>query len=263
MPDPSGSPARPRQRFAGKVALVTGGNSGIGREVCFGLAREGARVIIAARRPAEGEATAQALRAEGGDALFVTTDVTQAASVSAMVRRGVEHYGRLDIAFNNAGVTGSTSRTIVEFEEADFDQTLAINLKGAWLCMKYEIAELLRVGGGSIVNCASTAGLRGGARASAYYASKHGLVGLTKSVALEYATQGIRINAICPGMTDTELVARQAATAPEKFASLRQRIPMGRTAAVSEIANAVLWLCSDESSYATGAVLSVDGGFVI
>jgi len=261
--DPVGSTARARQRFAGKVALVTGGSSGIGQEVCFALAREGAKVIVAARRQAEGEATALRIRAEGGEALFAAADVTQADSVRNMVRRGVERYGRLDVAFNNAGITGSTNRTIVEFEEADFDQTLAINLKGAWLCMKYEIPELLRAGGGSIVNCASTAGLRGGARASAYYTSKHGLIGLTKSVALEYAAQGVRINAICPGMTDTELVARQSAAAPEKFAALRQRIPMGRTAAVSEIASAVLWLCSDEASYSTGAVLSVDGGFVI
>jgi NAD(P)-dependent dehydrogenase (short-subunit alcohol dehydrogenase family) len=251
------------QRFSGKVALVTGGSSGIGREVCCALAREGARVVVAARRQAEGQATVAHIRAQGGDALFVATDVTESSAVRELVRRAVTHYGRLDAAFNNAGITGSTNRTIVEFEERDFDQTLAVNLKGTWLCMKYQIPEMLRTGGGSIVNCASSAGLRGGARASAYYASKHGLIGLTKSVALEYATQGVRINALCPGMTDTELVTRQAAAAPEKFAALKQRIPMGRPAAVSEIASAVLWLLADESSYATGAVLSVDGGFVI
>jgi len=263
MSDTSSRVPGERQRFCGKVALVTGGSSGIGQAVCVALAREGARVIIAARRQAEGEATAQRIRADGGDALFVAADVTQSASVRELVRRGVQQYGRLDIAFNNAGITGSTRHNIVEFEETDFDSTIAVNLKGAWLCMKYEIPELLRSGGGSIVNCASTAGLRGGARASAYYASKHGLIGLTRSVALEYATQGVRINAVCPGMTDTDLVARQAAASPEKFASLRQRIPMGRSGSVGEIAAAVLWLCSDESSYATGAVLSVDGGFVI
>jgi NAD(P)-dependent dehydrogenase (short-subunit alcohol dehydrogenase family) len=263
MSDPSANTASPGRRFAGKVALVTGGNSGIGRAVCIALAREGAQVAVVARRKDEGDATVAQIHAAGGEALFVSADVTDATSVEAMVRRTTEHYGRLDVAFNNAGITGSTSRNIVDFEEADFDQTLAVNLKGTWLCMKYEIPQMLRAGGGSIVNCSSTAGLRGGARASAYYASKHGVIGLTKSVALEYAAQRIRINAVCPGMTDTELVARQSALAPEKFASLRQRIPMGRTAAVDEIASAVLWLCADESSYATGAVLSVDGGFVI
>jgi len=254
---------RDHQRFSGKVALVTGGNAGIGAEVSVALAREGAKVIVAARRKAEGEALVERIRAAGGDALFVSADVTRSESVRALIERGVAHYGRLDIAFNNAGITGSTSRTIVDFEEADFDATLAVNLKGAWLCMKYEIPQLLRTGGGSIINCASSAGLRGGARASAYYASKHGLVGLTKSVALEYATQGIRVNAVCPGMTETELMARQLAIAPEKFARIQQRIPMGRAASVSEIAGAVLWLASDESSYVTGIALPVDGGFVI
>ena len=256
------SPATAR-RFAGKVALVTGGNSGIGRAVCELLAEQGAKVAVVARRAQEGEAVAQRIRATGGEAQFVACDVTQAQSVRAMVQQTVQRFGRLDLAFNNAGITGSTARNIVEFEETDFDQTLAVNLKGVWLCMKFEIPELLCAGGGAIVNCASSAGLRGGARASAYYASKHAVVGLTKSVALEFATQGVRINAVCPGMTDTELVQRQMAAVPEKFAALKQRIPIGRTAAVSEIAQAVLWLCSAESSYVTGAALPVDGGFAI
>jgi NAD(P)-dependent dehydrogenase (short-subunit alcohol dehydrogenase family) len=250
-------------RFAGKVALVTGGNSGIGRAVCAAFAREGAQVAIVARRTGEGESLAQDIRAAGGAAHFIACDVTQAQSVRSMVQQVIERFGRLHLAFNNAGITGSTSRTITDFDESDFDQTLAVNLKGVWLCMKYEIPELLRAGGGAIVNCASSAGLRGGARASAYYASKHAVVGLTKSVALEFATQGVRINAVCPGMTDTELVTRQAAAAPDKFAALKQRIPMGRTAAVTEIAQAVLWLCATESSYVTGAALPVDGGFAI
>jgi NAD(P)-dependent dehydrogenase (short-subunit alcohol dehydrogenase family) len=263
MAEASRGSARARARFSGKVAIVTGGNSGIGREVCLALAREGAQVLVAARREAEGAETERLIRAAGGDALFVPTDVTRSDSVKEMVRRCIERYGRLDIAFNNAGITGSVSSTILEAEEADFDATIAVNLKGTWLCMKHEIPALLRGGGGSIVNCSSTAGLRGGARAAAYYSSKHGLIGLTKSVALEYAAQGIRINAVCPGMTETELMTRQIATAPEKFAAIKQRIPMGRAGSVSEIAAAVLWLCSDESSYSTGSVLSVDGGFVI
>jgi len=260
----SGSAPPDQQRFAGKVALVTGGSSGIGQEVCVRLAREGAKVIVAARREGTGETTVRRIRADGGEALFVATDVSQSDSVRALVQRTVEHFGRLDIAFNNAGITGGTTRTIIEADEADFDATLAVNLKGVWLCMKYEIPQLLRSGGGSIINCSSTSGLRGGARAAAYYASKHGLIGLTKSVALEYATQGVRINAVCPGMTETELMRTQLkAAAPEKYAALKQRIPMQRAASVGEIASAVLWLASDESSYVTGVALPVDGGFII
>jgi NAD(P)-dependent dehydrogenase (short-subunit alcohol dehydrogenase family) len=220
-------------------------------------------VVVAARRQAEGERTAEEVRAAGGEASFVATDVASAASVRAMVQHCLDQYGRLDVAFNNAGNTGSVMHVIVDADEADFDATVAVNLKGTWLCMKYEIPAMLRSGGGSIINCSSTAGLRGGARAAGYYASKHGVIGLTKSVALEYATQGIRINAICPGMTETELIMRNVAAAPEKFAAIKQKIPMGRAGAVSEITGAVIWLASDEATYVTGAVLSIDGGFVI
>jgi NAD(P)-dependent dehydrogenase (short-subunit alcohol dehydrogenase family) len=263
MPAESTPTSPDRRRFVGKVALVTGGNAGIGRAVCLALAREGAKVLVAARRKQEGESTVAAIRAGGGEATFVSTDVTSAESVRAMVRSCVQTYGRLDVAFNNAGITGEVTKTIVELDENRFDEVIAINLKGPWLCMKYEIPEMLKAGGGSIVNCASTAGLRGGARSSGYYSSKHGLVGLTKSVALEFATQGIRINAICPGMTDTDMVLGLSAAAPEKFAALKQKIPMARSASVSETADAVLWLCSSESSYVTGVALPVDGGFVI
>jgi NAD(P)-dependent dehydrogenase (short-subunit alcohol dehydrogenase family) len=250
-------------RFAGKVALVTGGNSGIGRHASLAFAREGAKVVVAARGVDEGERTVSMIREAGGEAMFVATDVTGAESVRAMVRACIERYGRLDAAFNNAGITGSVTDFIVDYDEEIFDRTVAVNLKGTWLCMKYEIPEMLRAGRGSIVNCSSTAGLRGGARASAYYASKHAIVGLTKSVALEYATNGIRVNAVCPGMIGTDMVAREFARAPEKFAVLKQKIPMARIGTVEEIAAAVLWLCADESSYVTGAALSADGGFVI
>ena len=262
MPGRSNAAPPERRRFSDKVALVTGGNSGIGREVSLALAREGAKVVVAARRPAEGEETVRLIRDTGGVATFIATDVTQASSVREMVRGCVDEHGRLDIAFNNAGITGSVAKDIVEFEESDFDLTVAVNLKGTWLCMKYEIPEMLRNGGGSIVNCSSTAGLRGGARASAYYSSKHAVIGLTKSVALEYAAKGVRVNAVCPGLTITDMMAERIATAPEKFTAIQQKIPMGRAGSVAEIANAVLWLCSDESTYVTGAVLSIDGGFV-
>jgi NAD(P)-dependent dehydrogenase (short-subunit alcohol dehydrogenase family) len=253
----------PVGRFAGKVALVTGGNAGIGRHASVAFAREGAKVVVAARRAAEGESTVAMIRRAGGDATFVATDVTGAESVQAMVRACVERYGGLDVAFNNAGITGSVTDCIAEYPEETFDRTVAVNLKGTWLCMKYEIPEMLRAGRGSIVNCSSTAGLRGGARASAYYASKHAVVGLTKSVALEYAARGIRVNAVCPGMIGTDMVAREFSRAPEKFDMLKQKIPMARTGTVEEIAAAVLWLCADESSYVTGAALSADGGFTI
>jgi NAD(P)-dependent dehydrogenase (short-subunit alcohol dehydrogenase family) len=250
-------------RFAGKVALVTGGNSGIGRHASLAFAGEGAKVVVAARRVDEGEQTVELIRDAGGEAVFIATDVTRAESVQAMVRACVERYGRLDAAFNNAGVTGSVSDLIVDYDEETFDRTVAVNLKGTWLCMKYEIPEMLRAGRGSIVNCSSTAGLRGGARASGYYASKHAIVGLTKSIALEYAAQAVRINAVCPGMIGTEMVVREFARAPDKLAQLKRKIPMGRIGTVEEIAAAVLWLCADESSYVTGAALSADGGFVI
>ncbi len=262
MADPASSD-RSAHRFAGKVAVVTGGNSGIGRQASLAFAREKANVIVAARRADEGERTVAMIRAVGGEAQFVATDVTRADSVKAMVRACVERYGRLDVAFNNAGITGSVTDPIADYDEETFDRTVAVNLKGTWLCMKYQIPEMLRAGGGSIVNCSSTAGLRGGARASAYYASKHAVVGLTKSVALEYAASGIRVNAVCPGMIGTEMVAREFVRAPEKFAMLKQKIPMGRAGTVEEIAAAVLWLSSSESSYVTGAALSADGGFVI
>lgn len=257
------APDRAASRFAGKVAFVTGGNSGIGRETSIAFAREGAKVVVAARRSDEGNQTVELIRAAGGEALFVATDVTHAESVKAAVRACIEKFGRLDVAFNNAGITGSVSDLIVDYDEETFDRTVGVNLKGTWLCMKYEIPEMLRSGGGSIVNCSSTAGLRGGARASGYYASKHAIVGLTKSVALEYAAQDVRVNAICPGMVGTEMVVREFSRAPDKFALLKSKIPMARIGTVEEIAAAVLWLCADESSYVTGAALSADGGFAI
>jgi NAD(P)-dependent dehydrogenase (short-subunit alcohol dehydrogenase family) len=252
-----------RERFQGKVALVTGGSSGIGAEVSHAFAHAGAKVVVAARRATEGEQVAETIRASGGEAAFIQADVTQSTSVQTLVAACVERFGRLDFAFNSAGTTGPVNRDIVDYDEAAFDQTVAVNLKGTWLAMKYEIAAMLHSGGGSIVNCSSTAGLRGGARASGYYSSKHAIVGLTKSVALEYATRGVRVNVVCPGLVQTELVSREFAAAPEKLALLRQKIPMARPGEAREIAAAVLWLCGAESSYVTGTVLSVDGGFVI
>jgi len=253
-----------RARFAGKAVIVTGGNAGIGLAAARAFAREGAQVLVAARRRIEGEAAVEQIRSDGGVAAFVETDVTDSGSVQRMVAECVARFGGLDIAFNNAGITGEVSATIPDADEAIFDRVLAINVKGTWLCMKHEIPEMLKRGGGVIVNCGSTASLRGGAgRAGAYYASKHAVMGLTKQAALEGAAQKIRVNAVLPGMTMTELIEKSFAGDPDKARLLLSRTPMGRAAQPGEIANAVLWLASDESSYTTGVGLSVDGGVVI
>lgn len=257
-----------RHRFVGKVVIVTGGNAGIGLASAVAFAREGAKVVIAARRRAEGEAAAAKVAAAGaaagGEALYVETDVTSGASVRAMVARCVERFGGLDVAFNNAGITGEISATIEDADEATFDQVMAINVKGTWLCMKHEMPELLKRGGGVIVNCGSTAAIRGGAgRAGAYYASKHAIMGLTKQGAMEGGPRNVRVNAVLPGLTMTELVERGFGQDPEKLKFFQSRIPLGRAAQPEEIASAVLWLASDESSYATGIGLSMDGGITI
>jgi NAD(P)-dependent dehydrogenase (short-subunit alcohol dehydrogenase family) len=254
----------PRARFANKTVIVTGGNAGIGLAAAQAFARERANVVIAARRRAEGGAAAATIQRDGGVAVFVETDVTNGASVERMVRECVATFGGLDIAFNNAGITGQVSASVPDADEATFDKVMAINVKGTWLCMKYEIPEMQKRGGGVIVNCGSTAAIRGGAgRAGAYYASKHAIMGLTKQAAMEGATRNIRVNAVLPGMTLTELIEKGFADDREKQQLLFSRIPMARAARPDEIASAVLWLASDESSYATGIGLPVDGGVTI
>lgn len=245
----------------GKVALVTGGSSGIGRATALALAREGAKVVVADVMVEGGQETVRLLTATGGQGLFVKTDVSRAAEVEALIGRAVATYGRLDCAFNNAGVEGAFVTTS-EYSEADWDRVVAINLKGVWLCMKYEIAHMLRQGGGAIVNTASGAGLVGVPNLSAYVASKHGVVGLTKTAALEYAKAGIRVNAVCPGVIQTPMVARLTSNRPDLSEALVAAEPMGRTGRPEEVAAAVVWLCSDAASFVTGHALSVDGGYV-
>lgn len=255
--------ARRGPRFTGRVALITGGNAGIGLAAAHGFAAEGARVMIAARRRAQGEAAVAEIRAAGGVAAFVETDVTDARSVREMVAACVAEFGRLDVAYNNAGITGVVTTEIADADEAMFEQVMAVNVRGTWLAMKYEIPEILKAGGGAIVNCSSFAGLRGGPRSSAYYASKHAVLGMTKSVALEYAARNIRVNAVCPGLIMTDLVVNGFAGAEDKLAMLTARIPMQRTGRAEEVADAVLWLASEESSFVNGVALPVDGATAV
>jgi NAD(P)-dependent dehydrogenase (short-subunit alcohol dehydrogenase family) len=250
-------------QLAGKVVLVTGGSSGIGRVTALRFAREGAKVVIASRRAEAGQETVHLIKERQGEALFVRTDVSQAPEVAALVTQTVGAYGRLDYAVNNAGVEGRYGVPTAAYPEEDWDRTLAINLKGVWLCLKYEIAQMLQQGGGAVVNMASVAGLVGSAfLGAAYTASKHAVVGLTKTAALEYAQAGIRINAVCPGVIRTPMVAHFLGAHPQLEAPLTARHPVGRLGTPEEVAEAVLWLCSEAASFVTGYALAVDGGVV-
>ncbi|HVS26028.1 MAG TPA: SDR family oxidoreductase [Burkholderiales bacterium] len=247
--------------FTGKVAIVTGGSSGIGRATAIAFAREGAKVVVASRRIKEGEETVQLLKKAGNDGFFIKTDVAKTADVRAMVEKTVATYGRLDYAFNNAGVIEQTPGPIVEQTEETFGRIMDINVKGVWLSMKYEIPEMLKRGGGAIVNMSSVAGLVGIAGIGIYTASKHAVVGLTKAAALEYSKSGIRINAVNPAAIETEMLTHVVGDNPEANAQMAAMHPIGRTGKPEEIANAVVWLCSDQASFVTGHAFPVDGGF--
>ena len=244
-----------------KVALVTGGTSGIGRETAVLFAKAGAQVVVAGRRDAEGNETIELIRATGADGLFVKADVSKASEVEGLVQKAVAKFGRLNIAFNNAGVEGAWA-PIVRQSEDDWDRTIAINLKGVWLCLKYELGQMLKQGGGgAIVNMASVTGLVGFVGAAAYSASKHGVIGLTQTAALENAKSGIRVNAVCPGLVETTMVDRIfRVPGMRKYAVSCH--PIGRLGKPGEIAEAVLWMCSDHASFMTGQCLVLDGGFL-
>jgi len=248
------------KELEGKVGLVTGGTSGIGRETAELFAKAGAKVVVAGRREVEGEETVELVRAAGGDGLFVKTDVSKASEVEMLVRKTVEKYGRLDVAFNNAGIEGVWVPIALQ-SEADWDRTIAINLKGVWLCLKYEIRQMLKQGGGAIVNMASIAGLAGTAGAAAYVASKHGVLGLTKTAALENAKSKIRINAVCPAAIETSMAERLFGD-PQVHKFVLGCHPIGRFGRPAEVAEAVLWMCSDRASFMTGQSLVLDGGFL-
>jgi NAD(P)-dependent dehydrogenase (short-subunit alcohol dehydrogenase family) len=245
--------------FAGKCALVTGAAGGIGRASALAFARGGARLVLADLDETEGEATAELARQLGTEAIFVRTDVARGADVVALIESAVERFGRIDCAFNNAGIE-EEQRRLADCDETAFDRIIDINLKGTWLCMKHEIKHMLAHGGGSIVNTASVAGLIGAPYQSAYAASKHGVVGLTKTAAVEYGKDGIRVNAVCPAVIRTAMMERAVARRPQIERVLPTIHPMGRIGEADEVAAAVVWLASDAASFVTGHQLAVDGG---
>jgi NAD(P)-dependent dehydrogenase (short-subunit alcohol dehydrogenase family) len=244
--------------FAGKTALVTGGSSGIGRGVALAFAQSGANVVVADIDVEGGEALVRQIRQAGSRALFVRTDVAWAEDVEALVAATVEHFGRLDMAFNNAGIELEHQR-LAESDEELFDRMIAINVKGVWLCMKHEITQMLKQGGGVIVNAASIAGLVGAPKHAIYSASKHAVVGLTKSAAAEYGRKGIRINDVCPGVIRTAMLDRALERDEGTEEALVRMHPIGRLGEIEDVASAVLWLCSDASGFVTGHSLAVDG----
>jgi NAD(P)-dependent dehydrogenase (short-subunit alcohol dehydrogenase family) len=245
-----------------KVALVTGAGNGIGQAAALAFAREGARVAVADIEAESAAKTVALINEAGGQAISLTGDVTAAEQVQKMLTATVAAYGRLDCAFNNAGVAGhqvdSVGQKIDEWSEASFDRMIAINLKSVWLCMKYEIPLMKQAGGGAIVNTASILGLRALPNSSAYIAAKHGVVGLTKSAAVEYSAAGIRVNAVCPGFIATRMTDPARAT---REAAVVAHTPAARYGEPKEIAEMVVWLCSDRASYVSGAACEVDGGY--
>jgi len=248
-------------KMDGKVALVTGASSGIGRDTAILFAKEGAKVVVSDVAVEGGEETVIMIKDAGGDAIFVKADISNAAEVEAMINKTVETYGSVDCAANNAGVEVMPTPT-ADCTEEDFDLAIRVNLKGTFLCMKYEIQQMLKQGGGAIVNTSSMAGMVGVAAMPAYVASKHGIIGLTRTAALDYGTAGIRVNAVCPGATRTPMIEQVISAMPELGQQMNENHPIGRIAEPPEIAASIVWLCSDAASFITGHPMAVDGGLL-
>ncbi len=247
------------EQFQGKVALVTGGGAGIGRAAALAFAMERANVVVSDIMVKGGEETIRMIREAGGESIFIKTDVSQQSEVEALILKAIESYGRIDYAFNNAGI-GQPPALTADYDKSAWDSVISTNLTSIWLCMKYEIPQMLKQGSGAIVNTASGAGLFGVPTMSSYSTSKHGILGLTKTAALEYARAGIRVNAVCPGPISTEGNKAYVAVHPELEAKFTEMSPMKRFGTPEEIAAAVLWLCSDAASYVTGIAMPIDGG---
>ena len=245
--------------FSGQVALVTGAANGIGRATAQAFASAGLKVVVSDVDVTGGEQTVDLIRQAGGEALFVRCDVSRDAEVQALMTRVIEAYGRLDYAFNNAGIEIEKGR-LNEGSEAEFDAIMGVNVKGVWLCMKYQLPLLMAQGGGAIVNTASVAGLGAAPKMSIYSASKHAVIGLTKSAAIEYAKKKVRVNAVCPAVIDTDMFRRAYEADPKKGEFAAAMHPVGRIGKVEEVAAAVLYLCSDDAAFTTGQALAIDGG---
>lgn len=245
-------------KLDGKVAIVTGGSSGIGRATAVAFAKEGAKVVVAARRTPEGEETVRQAKEAGGEALFVQADVTKAADIEALVNKTLETYGRLDCAFNNAG--SGKANPLTEMSESDWDFDLAVNLKAVWLCMKSEIPAMLKTGAGAIVNMASQGAIVGVPNFSSYCAAKGGVISLSRTAAIEYAKDKIRVNIVSPGAIKTDILSEIPV---DQMQQIEAAIPIERAGQPEEIAAAVLWLCSDSASFVTGHNLVIDGGYTV
>jgi NAD(P)-dependent dehydrogenase (short-subunit alcohol dehydrogenase family) len=249
--------------FENKVALITGAGSGLGLATAKAFAESGAAVVLADWNEQSARTAADELIAQGLKALAVACDVSDDAQVEAMIEKAVATFGRLDAAFNNAGVQNVLAET-ADTTRNDYDRVMDINLRGIWNCMKFELQQMRKQGSGAVVNCSSLGGLVGGAERGIYHASKHGVLGFTKSAALEYAARGIRVNAVCPGLIWTPMVDQMVAEGQgEAMKAMEKSVPMGRVGRPEEIATAVLWLCSEAASYVTGQSISVDGGYIM
>ncbi len=249
--------------FENKVALVTGAGSGLGLAAARAFAESGASVVLADWNEKAARSAAEELAAQGHKTLAIQCDVSDDAQVEAMVGKTVQTFGRLDAAYNNAGVQNVLAET-ADSPRDDYDRVMSINLRGVWSCMKFELQQMRKQGSGAIVNCSSLGGLVGGAQRGTYHAAKHGVLGLTKSAALEYAAKGIRVNAVCPGLIETPMAAKmREGGQAEALEGMLKLVPIGRYGRPEEIADAVLWLCSDRASFVVGQSISVDGGFTM